>query len=150
MLHVHKVVLEEVLQLSLGGRVGEVSNVQSPTLSGAGDNGLVLGRVDRLVTAGANGGALGGGSGLGKGGVCHLGGGSFDGHDDGGSGGWMSWWKACWSACERCFGVDYLSRPPCGGNGIGESWLGSYVPKILLSVMVKVVVIELTVVDDER
>jgi hypothetical protein len=28
--------------------------------------------------------------------------------------------------------------------------LGSYVPKILLSVMVKVVVIELTVVDDER
>ena len=43
-----------------------------------------------------------------------------------------------------------LSRPPCGGNGIGESWLGSYVPKILLSVMVKVVVIELTVVDDER
>jgi hypothetical protein len=43
-----------------------------------------------------------------------------------------------------------LSRPPCGGNGIGESWLGSYVPKILLSVMVRVVVIELTVVDDER
>ena len=69
---------------------------------------------------------------------------------DGGSGEWMSWWKACWSACERCFGVDCLSRPPCGGNGIGESWLGSYVPKILLSVMVKVVVIELTVVDDER
>lgn len=34
-----------------------------------------------------------------------------------------------------------LSRPPCGGNGIGESWLGSYVPKILLSVLVKVVVI---------
>jgi hypothetical protein len=62
----------------------------------------------------------------------------------------MSWWKACWSACERCFGVDYLSRPPCGGNEIGESWLGSYVPKILLSVMVKVVVIELTVVDDGR
>ena len=60
MLHVHKVVLEEVLQLSLGGRVGEVSDIQSPTLSGAGDNGLVLGRVDRLVAAGANGGGLGG------------------------------------------------------------------------------------------
>lgn len=81
-LHIHKVVLEEVLQLSLGGRVGEVSNVQSPTLSGAGDHGLVLGRVDRLVSAGADGGALSGGSGLLEGGVCHLGGGSFDGHDE--------------------------------------------------------------------
>lgn len=81
-LNLHKVVLEEVLQLSLGGRVGEVSNVQSPTLSGAGDDGLVLRRVDRLVAAGANRGAFSGGAGLVEGGVCHLGGGSFDGHVD--------------------------------------------------------------------
>lgn len=78
--HVHKVVLEEVLELSLSGRVCEVSNIQSPTLGRTGDDSLVLRGVDRLVTAGANGGALGGGGGLVEGGVCHLGGGSFDGH----------------------------------------------------------------------
>ena len=111
-LNLHKVVLEEVLQLSLGGRVGEVSNVQSPTLSGAGDNGLVLRRVDRLVTAGANGGALGGGSRLVESSVCHLGGGSFDGHVDDRSVELMSWWKAGWSACEVLRDIC-LSRPPC-------------------------------------
>jgi hypothetical protein len=41
--HLHKVVLEEVLQLPLGGRVREVSNVESPTLGGAGQDSLVLG-----------------------------------------------------------------------------------------------------------
>ena len=59
MMHVHKVVLKEVLQLSLGGRVREISNVQYPALSGAGDSGLVLG-LDRSVAAGDNGGGLGG------------------------------------------------------------------------------------------
>jgi len=50
----HKVVLEEVLQLSLSGRIGEVSNVESSTLGGAGDDGLVLRGVDGLVAAGSD------------------------------------------------------------------------------------------------
>ena len=70
----HKVVLEEILQLSLGGRIGEVSNIQSPTLRGAGDDGLVLGGVDGLVAASTDAGALSSARGLGEGGVGHLGG----------------------------------------------------------------------------
>ena len=50
----HKVVLEEILQLSLSGRIGEVSNVESSTLGGAGDDGLVLRGVDGLVAAGSD------------------------------------------------------------------------------------------------
>lgn len=42
-MHLHKVVLEEVLQFPLGGRICEVSNVKSPTLGGAGKNSIVLG-----------------------------------------------------------------------------------------------------------
>jgi hypothetical protein len=59
MMHVHRVVLKEVLQLLLGGRVREVSDEQSPALNGTGDSGLALG-FDRPVAAGANGGDLGG------------------------------------------------------------------------------------------
>ena len=81
--HLHKIVLEELLQLSLSGRVREVSNVQSATLSSAGDDSLVLGGVDGLVTAGTNGSAFGSVGGLGEGGVGHLASGSVDGHGGG-------------------------------------------------------------------
>ena len=78
--HLHQVVLEEILQPSLRGRISEVSNVKSSTFSSAGDNSLILRGVDRLASS----------EGVGtfsvcwlvKGSVCHLGGGSFDGHDD--------------------------------------------------------------------
>ena len=82
-LDLHKIVLEELLQLSLSGRVREVSNVQSATLSSAGDDSLVLGGVDGLVTAGTNSGAFGRVGGLGEGGVGHLASGSVDGHGGG-------------------------------------------------------------------
>lgn len=85
-MNIHKVVLEEVLQLSLSGRVSEVSNVKSPALGGAGNDGLILAGVDGLVAAGANGGAFSGGRWLVEGGGCHLGGGSFDRH-----GCWLGW-----------------------------------------------------------
>lgn len=78
----HKVVLEEILQLSLSGRVGEVSNVESSTLGGAGNDGVVLRGVDGLVATSTDRCALGSRGGLVEGSVCHLGGGSFDGHDD--------------------------------------------------------------------
>lgn len=71
--NVHKVVLEELLQLSLGGRIGEVSDVQSPSLCGTGDDGLILRSVDGAVSASADAGALGSAGGLGEGGVGHLG-----------------------------------------------------------------------------
>jgi hypothetical protein len=69
--HLHQVVLEEVLQLPLGGRVREVSNVESPALSGARTHGLIVGgrgllstgilRVGRSVVVGEGGGGhLGG------------------------------------------------------------------------------------------
>jgi len=70
--HVHKVVLEEVLQLSLGGRVREVSNVQSPALGGAGNDGLVLAGIDGLAAAGTNTRSFGGAGGLVDGGLGHL------------------------------------------------------------------------------
>ena len=76
MADVHKVLLEEFLQLSLRGRVGEVSDVESPPLGGTGDDSLILGCVDGLVA-----GALGSAGGLGEGGVGHLGSGRFNGHD---------------------------------------------------------------------
>lgn len=79
---VHKVILEEVLQLSLGGRVSEVSNVKSSTLSSAGDDCFVLSSVDGFVASSSDAGAFGCGCGLVEGSVCHLGGGSFDGHDE--------------------------------------------------------------------
>lgn len=82
--NIHKVFLEELLQLSLGGRVSEVSNVKSPALSGAGDDGLVLRGIDGLVAAGTDAGAFSGASWLVEGGVCHLGSGSFDRHSLGG------------------------------------------------------------------
>lgn len=74
--YAHKVVLEEVLQLPLGGRVREVSNIQSPSLGGAGQDSIVLGC-----------GGLLGASGLGvvvEGGGGHLGGNTVDrcGHFD--------------------------------------------------------------------
>lgn len=78
----HKVVLEEVLQLSLSGRISEVSNVKSSALSSACDDSLVLRCVDGLVGAGSNASTFGGSGGLVEGSVCHLGGGSFDGHDE--------------------------------------------------------------------
>lgn len=81
--NLHQVVLEELLQLSLGGRVREVSNVQSPALGSTGNDCLVLGGVDGLVTTGTDAGALGRGRRLADGGVGHLGGGSFDGHGNG-------------------------------------------------------------------
>jgi hypothetical protein len=71
--HLHKVVLEEVLQLPLGGRISEVSNVKSPTLGGAGTDSLVVG-CGGLLGAGV----LRGRSGVVKGGVGHLGGDLFD------------------------------------------------------------------------
>lgn len=44
-MHIHQVVLEEILQLPLGGRVREVPDVKSPTLSSAGKDSLILGCV---------------------------------------------------------------------------------------------------------
>lgn len=78
--NIHKVVLKELLQLSLGGRVSEVSNVKSPALSGAGDDGLVLRGVDRLVAASTDAGAFSGAGRLMEGGVRRLGGGSVGRH----------------------------------------------------------------------
>ena len=72
--HSHEVVLEEVLQLPLGGRVREVSNVKSPSLGGAGTHSLVLG-CGGLLGAGA---LSGGRSVVVEGGVGHLGGDLFD------------------------------------------------------------------------
>ena len=72
--YVHKVVLEEIFQLSLSGRVGEVSDVQSPSLSGTGDDGLVLRRVD-WFTASSDAGSFCSAGRLVEGGVGHLGGG---------------------------------------------------------------------------
>lgn len=48
---VHEVSLEEGLQLPLGGRVGEVSDVESSSLRGAGQDRIVLGGLvgGRLV-----------------------------------------------------------------------------------------------------
>ena len=77
---IHKIILEELLQLSLSGRIGEVSNVQSPALSGTGNDGLVLGGIDRLVTTSADAGALGGTGGLVEGSIGHLGSRRFNGH----------------------------------------------------------------------
>ena len=44
----HKVALEEILQLPLGCRIGEVADVQAATFGGAGENGVV-GRLVVLV-----------------------------------------------------------------------------------------------------
>lgn len=38
----HKVALEEFLQLPLGSRIGEVANVQAATLSGTGMDGVFV------------------------------------------------------------------------------------------------------------
>ena len=76
----HKVLLEEFLQLSLSGRVREVSDVESPPLSGASDDSLILGCVDGLVAASADASALGSAGGLGEGGVGHLGSSRVNGH----------------------------------------------------------------------
>ena len=46
----HKVTLEELPQFPLRGRVREIPDVESTTLRSAGQNGLVLGGVDGLVT----------------------------------------------------------------------------------------------------
>jgi hypothetical protein len=72
-LHVHQVVLEEVLQLPLVGRIREVSNVKSPALGGARTHSLVLGGRG-LRGAGA----LRGGSRVVEGGGGHLGGDTVD------------------------------------------------------------------------
>lgn len=63
----HQVVLEELLQLLLGGRVREIPNVKSPTLSGTGNDGFILGSIDMIAVGLFDGG--GGG---------HLGGNTFD------------------------------------------------------------------------
>lgn len=67
----HEVVLEELLQLPLGGRVGEVPDVESPALGSAGDDCLILGSAGGLV-------ALRSGGRLVEGGVCQLGGNALD------------------------------------------------------------------------
>ncbi len=41
----HKVTLEEVLQLPLGCRIGKVADVQAATFGGAGKNGIIGGFV---------------------------------------------------------------------------------------------------------
>ena len=71
--NIHKVFLEELLQLSLRGRVGEVSDVESPSLGGTGDDSLILRCIDGLVAASSDASALGGAGGLGEGSVGHLG-----------------------------------------------------------------------------
>jgi hypothetical protein len=72
--HVHQIVLEEVLQLPLVGRISEVSNVKSPALGGARTDSLILGGGGLLGA-----GALRGGSGVVEGGGGHLGGDTVDG-----------------------------------------------------------------------
>lgn len=41
--HSHKVALEELLQFPLGCRIGQVADVQTTALSGAGEDGIVVG-----------------------------------------------------------------------------------------------------------
>lgn len=49
--HSHKIVLEEVLQLSLSCRIGQVADVETTALSSTGRGGLVGGSlvIGRLV-----------------------------------------------------------------------------------------------------
>lgn len=77
--HIHQVVLEEVLQLPLGGRICEVSNVKSPALGGARTHSLVLGCGGLLGAGALRRGGSGCGSGVvGEGGGGHLGGDTVD------------------------------------------------------------------------
>jgi hypothetical protein len=71
--NLHQIVLEELLQLPLGGRISEVPNIKSPTLSCTGDDGLVFGRRLGISWVG-----------IGESSVCHLGGDTIDrsGHFD--------------------------------------------------------------------
>lgn len=77
--YVHQVVLEEILQFPLSGRIGEVSDIKSSTLRSTLDDGLVLRGIDWLVATGANRGAFSGASRFGEGSGCHLGGSTVDG-----------------------------------------------------------------------
>ena len=43
--NLHKESRKEILQLPIGGRVREVSDVQSTSLGSAGQNGIVVGRL---------------------------------------------------------------------------------------------------------
>lgn len=67
-LHIHQIVLEEVLQLPLGGRISEVPDIKSPALSSAGKDRLVLG----------GGGLSASGLAVVEGGSGHLGGNTVD------------------------------------------------------------------------
>jgi len=71
--NLHQVALEEFLQLPLGCRVREISNVKSPALGGAGDDSLILGCVvgGSSLVAGA---VVIVRSGVVEGGGCQLGG----------------------------------------------------------------------------
>ena len=80
--YLHLVVLEEFFQLSLGGRISEVSDVQSPPFGSAGENSLILRRINGLISTSTDGGALGSAGGFGKGSGGHLGSNTFDGHVD--------------------------------------------------------------------
>ncbi len=75
----HKVVLEELLQLPLRGRIREVPDIKPPTLSRTLNDSLVLRSVAKFVSSSTNGGAFSFGSVFVEGGVCHLGGGTVDG-----------------------------------------------------------------------
>lgn len=61
----HQVALEELGQLPLGSRVGEVTNVESSSLCGAGKHGIVAGlvaRTDRVLDGLRDGGVAQSGS----------------------------------------------------------------------------------------
>lgn len=77
-LHVHQIVLEEVLQLPLVGRVREVSNVKSPALGGACTDSLILGGGGLLGAGALRSWGGGSGSSVVEGGGGHLGGDTVD------------------------------------------------------------------------
>ena len=52
MKNLHQVSLEEGLQLPFGSRVREVTDVESATLCGAGQNCLIVSSIGRLVGRG--------------------------------------------------------------------------------------------------
>lgn len=73
---IHKIILEEVLQLSLSGRVREVPNVEPPAFSSRRSDSLILGGARGVVASRRT---LGG-RGIGQASGGHLGSGSFNGH----------------------------------------------------------------------
>lgn len=48
--NLHRVPREEGLEIPLGGGIGKISNVETTTFGGAGNDRFVIGSIDRGVT----------------------------------------------------------------------------------------------------